>query len=270
MQRALPLLALLLTLPLAAYAFDGRREGFLFGLGFGPGYQSIKQEWLIGGELSQHKDSDSTFGTALQFGYGLTDHLVLGWVMDLGSDTDDETKLLGTEVKKGNTRFEIDGFSATYFFKKRAPSPFVEAIIGTARWDDGGNNVLDGLGLAGSIGLRGAQALDGQRHHRLGHTKRRGHHRRPSSQSRGHGLGHRLQRQLSLVLNARRTERRSPAMPFYMVASQSQDLNHTRSLTSPDWRLVRRVTIDPVTPCRYMLRGGYQRRSECLVVAFIL
>ena len=152
MQRALPLLALLLTLPLAAYAFDGRREGFLFGLGFGPGYQSIEQEWLIGGELSQHKDSDSTFGTALQFGYGLTDHLVLGWVLDLGSDTDDETKLLGTEVKKGNTRFEIDGFSATYFFKKRAPSPFVEAIIGTARWDDGGNNVLNGLGLASSIG----------------------------------------------------------------------------------------------------------------------
>ena len=153
MQRALPLFALLLALPLAAHAFDGRREGFLFGLGFGPGYQSIEQEWLIGGELSQRKDSDSTFGMALQFGYGLTDHLVLGWVLDLGSDTnDDETKLLGTKVKRGSTRFEIDGFSATYFFKKRAPSPFVEAVIGTARWDDGGDNVLDGLGLAGSIG----------------------------------------------------------------------------------------------------------------------
>ena len=152
MQRALPLLALLLTLPLAAHAFDGKREGFLFGLSFGPGYQSIEQEWLIGDELSQRKDSDSTFGTALQFGYGLTDHLVLGWILDLGSDIDDETKLLGTEVERGSTRFEIDGFSATYFFKKRAPSPFVEAVIGTARWDDGGDNVLDGLGLAGSIG----------------------------------------------------------------------------------------------------------------------
>ena len=153
MQRALPLLTLLLALPLTVHAFDGKREGFLFGLSLGPSYQSIEQEWLIGGEPSRHKNSDSTFGMALQFGYGLTDHLVLGWVLDLGSDTDDdETKLLGKEVAKGNTSFEIDGFSATYFFKKRAPSPFVEAVIGTARWDDGGDNVLDGLGLAGSIG----------------------------------------------------------------------------------------------------------------------
>ena len=153
MQCALPLLALLLALPLAAHAFDARREGFLFGFSLGPGYQSIEQEWLIAGALSRREDSDSTFETALQFGYGLTDHLVLGWVLDLGSDTDDdETKLLGTAVERGNTSFEIDGFSATYFFKKRAPSPFVEAVIGTARWDDGGDNVLDGLGLAGSIG----------------------------------------------------------------------------------------------------------------------
>ena len=73
--------------------------------------------------------------------------------MDLGNDTDaDETKLLGKAVAKGNTSFEIDGFSATYFFRKHAPSPFVEAVIGTARWDDRGDNVLEGLGLAGSIG----------------------------------------------------------------------------------------------------------------------
>ena len=153
MQRALSFFALLLALPLAAHAFDGKREGFLFGFSLGPSYQAIEQEWLIDGEPSRRKNGDSTFGTALQFGYGLTDHLVLGWVLDLGSDTDDdETKLLGTEVERGNTRFEIDGFSATYFFEKRAPSPFVEAVIGTARWDDGGDNVLDGLGLAGSLG----------------------------------------------------------------------------------------------------------------------
>ena len=153
MQRALPLLALLLALPLTAHAFDGRREGFMSGLGLGPRYQSIEQEWLIDGKPSRHKNSDSAFGMALQLGYGLTDHLVLGWILDLGSDTDaDETKLLGKAVAKGNTSFEIDGFSATYFFKKRAPSPFVEAVIGTARWDDGSDNVLEGLGLAGSIG----------------------------------------------------------------------------------------------------------------------
>ena len=77
----------------------------------------------------------------------------MGWVLNLGSYTNDETKLLGREVKRGNTGFEIDGFSATYFFKKRAPSPFVEAVVGTARWDDDGlDNVLDGLGLASSIG----------------------------------------------------------------------------------------------------------------------
>ena len=209
MQRALPFLTLLLALPLTVHAFDGKREGFLFGLSLGPSYQSIEQEWLIGGEPSRHKNSDSTFGMALQLGYGLTDHLVLGWVLDLGSDTDDdETKLLGKAVAKGNTSFEIDGFSASYFFRKRAPSPFVEAVIGTARWDDGGDNVLDGLGLAGRHRLRGAQALDGQRHRWLGHAKRGGRDRQSSDQSRGHGLDLRLQRQLSLVLN-----RLIPALP---------------------------------------------------------
>ncbi len=75
------------------------------------------------------------------------------WTPIAGSDTDDdETKLLGTAVERGNTRFEINGFSATYFFKKRATAPFVEAVLGTARWDDGGDNLLDGLGLASSIG----------------------------------------------------------------------------------------------------------------------
>ena len=153
MQRALPLLTLLLTLPLATYAFDSRREGFSLGLGFGPGYQFIEQEWFIDGELSRQEDSDSAFDTTLQFGYGLTDQFVLGWVLDLGSDTDDEDiKLRGKTIAKGKTSFEIDGFSATYFFKKRAPSPFVEAVLGTSRYNDGGDNVLDGLGLAGSIG----------------------------------------------------------------------------------------------------------------------
>ena len=125
MQRALSLLTLLLALPLTAHAFDGKREGFLFGLSLGPSYQSIEQEWLIGGELFRREDSYSAFGMAYQFGYVLTDRLVLGWVLNLGSYTNDETKLLGREVKRGNTGFEIDGFSATYFFKKRAPSPFV-------------------------------------------------------------------------------------------------------------------------------------------------
>ncbi len=153
MQRTLHLIAILVTVPLAAHAFDGRRTGFLLGFGLGPSYQSVDQEWVIGGEPSRREDSDSTFGTALQFGYGLTDHLVLGWVWGLGSDTDDdETKLLGTSVAKGSRSFEIHGFGATYFFNQRAPSPFVEAVIGTARWDDGGDNVFDGPGLAGSIG----------------------------------------------------------------------------------------------------------------------
>lgn len=153
MQRALLLVALLLVLPLAAHAFDERREGFLLGFTLGPGYQSIEQEWLINGEPSRREDRDSTFGTALRLGYGLTEHLVLGWILNLGNDTHDaDAKLLGTEVERGSTRFKIDGFSATYFFKKRAPSPFVEAVVGTAHWSDGSDNVLDGLGLAGSIG----------------------------------------------------------------------------------------------------------------------
>ncbi len=153
MPRVLTLTALLLTLPMAAHAFDGRRAGFLLGFGLGPIYQSVEQEWLIAGESSSRDDSDSAFGTTIQFGYGLTDRLVLGWVWGLGSDTDDdETKLLGTSVTRGSTSFKINGFGAAYFFNQRAPSPFVEAVIGTARWDDGGDNAFDGPGLAASIG----------------------------------------------------------------------------------------------------------------------
>lgn len=153
MQRTLILTSLLLTLPLAAHAFDGRRAGFLLGFGLGPSYQSIEQEWLIGGESSSRDDGDSTFGTALQFGYGLTDQLVLGWVWGPGSDTDDdETKLQGTSITRGGTSFKINGFGVAYFINQRAPSPFVEAVIGTARWDDGGDNAFDGPGLAASIG----------------------------------------------------------------------------------------------------------------------
>ena len=154
MQRTLHLIALLLTLPLAAHAFDGRRTGFLLGFGLGPSYQSVDQEWVIGGEPSRREDSDSTFGTALQFGYGLTDHLVLGWVWGLGSDTDDdETKLLGTSVAKGSRSFEIHGFGATYFLQPTRPLPPLSKRSSAPRAGMTGATMSStGPGLAGSIG----------------------------------------------------------------------------------------------------------------------
>jgi hypothetical protein len=132
-----------------AYAWDGKRKGFILGgaLGYGVSPYTRKLDYNYGYGYSyswSKSENPSAVMTDFKIGYAPTD-LVEVYYMN---------KVSWFKADNDLTTCALTGIGLTYLFNPRAPSWFVSGGVGVSSWDflTGGPNSLSGLGLVAGGG----------------------------------------------------------------------------------------------------------------------
>ncbi|MGE5174850.1 MAG: hypothetical protein ACM3JJ_00630 [Hyphomicrobiales bacterium] len=131
-----------------ARAFDGKREGLNLEFGIGAGWVPAKNEWV--GQVSSGEAFQTTFAgwTRFRLGWGLSDHVMIQYVNDVGL----------THTSRGLWLTGPTGVGGTYFFHSHAPSAFVEAGLGYANTSSGwGSTEKGGPAVWGGGGFEPGQ-----------------------------------------------------------------------------------------------------------------
>ena len=124
-------LALLLVFAAPAGAFDGKRKGFVLGVGLGPGLSSYTQELSVSGLGSAASSRETKVGVSTDFriGFGPTEQVLVVY--------DNKVTWIPFDNAIGNHVTIADGISSlsvSYYLAQSAPSGFLTGGLGAAGW----------------------------------------------------------------------------------------------------------------------------------------
>jgi opacity protein-like surface antigen len=134
----------------AAFAFNGKRGGFILGFGAGASMTSYKYRYDSG--FTQDASSDGTsdreskfgIGTDFKIGGGFNDQFLLYYVNRVAWFKDGVTLV-----------HSVGLLGASYYLKTEAPAWYIVGAIGMSTWDapfESNSTSLTGFGLTGGVG----------------------------------------------------------------------------------------------------------------------
>ena len=122
------------------HAFDGQRQGFILGGGFGPGLTSFDYSvngWSV--PVSSDSHTRLTFNTNFRVGVGLGQHVQVYWCargiyfgldkITLSSEFGSQDAEIDAMVLTG-----VAGLGVSYFLRPTAPSWYLMGQIGYSTW----------------------------------------------------------------------------------------------------------------------------------------
>jgi hypothetical protein len=131
--------------------FNGKRGGFLLGLGLGGSFQTYRVETVFAGQepTRSSRQYAAGFATDLRIGAGIGDKFQLyydnrvSWFS--GTDLADSTETGRLTV------FGISAIGASYYFRTQAPSSYILASAGVSAWsnpNESDSQFLRGVGIS--------------------------------------------------------------------------------------------------------------------------
>lgn len=130
----------------AAFAWDGKRKGFILGIGLGPGFTSFNQSLKSGGiSITSDRQNELSFMSDFKIGYAPNNLWQIHWMSKIS--------WFGLENAFGDNVTIANGFGgvgATYSFYEGAPSPFLSGGIGFSTWAtpfEEGSDTMYGFGI---------------------------------------------------------------------------------------------------------------------------
>jgi hypothetical protein len=124
-------LAVLVVSAVPAGAFDGKRKGFVLGVGVGPGLSSYTQELSSSGSGSITSDRETKvgFSTDFRIGFGATERFLI--VYDNKVNWIPFDNVLGEHVTVTDG---ISSLAVSYYLSESAPGGFLTGGLGGAGW----------------------------------------------------------------------------------------------------------------------------------------
>jgi hypothetical protein len=151
MKRKLLITVVLILTVVECFAWDGQRQGFILGVGVGPGYTTYKQRLEYGGE-SQTSDNENSLSltTPFRIGYAPSDQLMI--ILHANASWFGMDNANGEHV---TILSELDAISIAYFINSSPPyKTYLTGGIGFSSWsapfEDSESS--SGFGLLGGIG----------------------------------------------------------------------------------------------------------------------
>ena len=146
----LVLVVLLLTFTTSTYAFDGNRQGFILGLGVGPGLTSYSFE----GIGTDDRTNKASVNTDFQIGYAPNNQLLIYWMS--------KVQWYSLETIFGSAIYAsgVGGLGLSYYFEKEGPSLYLTGGVGfasvAAPFEDNIETEY-GFGIAAGVGYEFAK-----------------------------------------------------------------------------------------------------------------
>ena len=154
MRRTTLLLVLLAPVILInatnAFAWDGKRKGFVLGVGAGGGLASFKPYAKFSDNETSDGERTSKFAFMSDFkiGYAPSNQVALYWMSKVawfGYKLEFEGEVFQSYTAANG----FGGVGVTYYFQPEGPSPYLTAGLGFSTWDAPFEENSDGLSSSG-------------------------------------------------------------------------------------------------------------------------
>lgn len=136
----------------SSYALDGKRKGFIIGIGAGAGLTSFKEKW---GAFESDRESKMAIMTDFKLGYAPSNQFAIFWtskVSWLRLKTEGNAFVPSSSFTVVNG---MGGLGLAYYFQPEGPSPYLTGGLGFSSWGtpfEEGTDTLYGSGLALGVG----------------------------------------------------------------------------------------------------------------------